>query len=370
MKAKNVLKGIVIVSTIAGAQEIARGAPVEVTSKGDGLTFTHYFTFEHTEGANERYVPVQDSELIGGMGKYIELSSLPYPFTQQLSYDTRNKSSTLPIDIRAVLKGKSTAGGCYLRFNVIDPNNYTHRNLTVQEVNPNNPDDPNNTNPIIDVMSLPIYNGLYRYDVPGTFLQNIARMFRVGVYTKLKGDVDENGQVDVNDLKAVTDANWLKTTHDINDNYIGNNYNVGDRNHDGWNDFLDFTIIGEDWWMTEDGNSISKVFTPQIEGPYLAALQESNIKNFYGNKAKKVTVAKIARVLNQDTNHYKGLIPQLAENNRYQSEQSEKPSLKQMLALSENNHNGHLQKPYETIDKKLQNSNHRIFLSRNAKRFV
>ncbi len=289
MKAKKVLEGIVIVSTIVGAEEIVRGAPVEVFSAGDGLTFVHYFGFEHIEGAHERFVPVEDNELLGGMGKYIELSSSPYPFTQPLTDDVRNKGSTLPIDIRAVLKGKPTAENCSLYFNIIDPNDYQHRNLTVREVNPNNPDDPNNTNQIIDIMGLPLDVGFYRYDMQGTFSQNVARMFRVGVYTNPRGDANEDGKVDSNDLELITKDNWLKTTYDSNGNYIGNNYDPGDRNHDGWNDFLDFAIMGEDWLTNGEGQPISKLSTDSHERQF----QLESYRNFYGDKVQQVRVARL-----------------------------------------------------------------------------
>ena len=39
--------------------------------------------------------------------------------------------------------------------------------------------------------------------------------------------------------------------------------------------------------------------------------------------------------------------------------ETQTPTLRIMLVLSENNHNGHLNKPYETIDHKLHNNNHR-----------
>ena len=167
-----------------------------------------------------------------------------------------------------------------------------------------------------------------------------------------------DGQNDYFDIKTIG-LQWLQTTEE------GENYSEGDLNFDRIVNFEDFAIPAKNWWKTEDGNSISKVMDSSFNR-YEQTLQEANIKRFYGDKVRKVTVLRIARALNQNTNHYAGLIPEIAENNRYQSEN--KPTLKQMLALSQNNHNNHLPK-YETIDNKLPTNNHRVFLAAmNGKR--
>ena len=223
--------------------EFARGNPIEFFSVGDGLTFVHYFGFEHTEGAHEKYVPVEDNELLGGMGEYIELSSSPYPFSQLLTDDVRNKSSTLPVDISCILIGTASAGNCYLYINIIAPIDYQHRDLTIQEVDPLNPNDPNNTNPIQDIRTLPVEYEMYRYDL-GTLNENVERMFRIGVYRKLAGDFTENGTVDPNDFTILADE-WTGTTN------LGDNHLVSDINHDSITDYKDFALFAITWLEVE-----------------------------------------------------------------------------------------------------------------------
>jgi hypothetical protein len=246
------------------------------------------FTVEHGVGWNERYLKDYEDSIQAPHPPepWVNISSRPYPGDTDLGIDRRNKESTLPIDLIVILTGQSSADG-NLYVGIPRADGYEHRNLTIQEIpDPNNPDNPNNPNLEYDIRERQANHGGY---IPGSapLLENVPRYWRVRVYTKLKGDIDENGQVDYNDLEKITVDNWLKTTHDSNDDYIGNNYDVGDRNHDGWNDFFDFTIMAEDWWITESGEPISKAFTPQNEGPYLAAFQESAMKNFYGDKAKE-----------------------------------------------------------------------------------
>ncbi len=95
-----------------------------------------------------------------------------------------------------------------------------------------------------------------------------------------------DGQNDYFDIDVIH-SQWLQTTEE------GENYLEGDLNFDRIVNFKDLAIPAGYWWMTEDGNPISKVFTPEHEGPYLAAFQESAIKNFYDDKAKKVKVARL-----------------------------------------------------------------------------
>jgi hypothetical protein len=344
--------GASFITTVARAGSI-------LIKDGDSTVSGSKFYFKHGSGWNERYIFGEDTVSNSQHpGQYIDISSKPYPGDTSVVIDRRNKESTLPSDLIVMLTGQSSAdGGLYV--SIPDANGYEHRNLTIQEIpDPNNPDNPNNPNLEYDIRDRWQNYGGY---VPGSapLQENVPRYWRVRVYTKLKGDVDENGQVDHNDLKKITGDNWLKTTHDSNDNYVGNNYDVGDRNHDGWNDFLDFTIIAKDWWMTEDGNSISKLTVPGLEGKYLAAFQESAIKNFYGDKAKKVRIARLVAVpkdISQNPNYRGGIIPQLSQGT-YQN--SQKPTLNQLLALSNNGHNGDLSRHYSTIDDKLPLKNQR-----------
>ncbi len=231
---------------------------IDILLMEPGVLNVSPFNVKHEEGAHERIDPLDEAFFPFTPSPCVDLSSSPYPYDTPLSYDKRNKRSTLPIYMSAVLRGITSSNGS-LYFII---SGYGHRNLTIQEVNPLDPENPNNPNPIKDIRALPTEYGMYKYDA-GTFEEGVERMFRVGVYTKLRGDIDENGQVDFDDIKLSGGENWLHTTHDSNDNYVGNNYHVGDRNHDGWNDFLDFAIIGEDWWQTEAGGPISKVFTPE-----------------------------------------------------------------------------------------------------------
>ncbi len=282
--------------------------------------FASSFYVKHEEGAHERVDPL-DGGFIGYPPPCVDLSSSPYPYDTPLSDDTRNKESTLPIYMSAVLRGIPSSDSSFFYF---EKTGYEHRNLTIQEVDPLDPENPDNPNPIYDIRDIIDNQGGILS--AGTFEEDVVRMFRVGVYTNPRGDMDENGQVDIDDL-VLTGENWAKTTHDGNDNYVGNNYDVTDRNHDGWTDFVDFAIMAQDWYKTESGDLISKVTEPGMD-KYQQALREANIKNLYGDKVQKVRVLRIARVSNPINPHGvydKGLV-QLAQNNGdYQPLKNQKP---------------------------------------------
>lgn len=243
------MKKVVIIAMmfIWGISSNANAGEGVIYTGGAGLDY-QIFSFEHIEGANERVVTGEDHGLCPpGVGPYIEISSNPYPYDTPLGTDKRNKKSTLPIDISCILTGIASADG-NLYFDLIDETVYEHRNLTIQEVDPCDPGNPNNPNPIYDIKDI-IENHSGILDA-STFQQDVVRMFRIGVYTKLLGDIYEDGQVDFNDVNSLTDE-WLYTTYDSNGVYVGNNYDVSDRNHDGFSNFIDFAIVAEDWLKEE-----------------------------------------------------------------------------------------------------------------------
>ena len=72
----------------------------------------------------------------------------------------------------------------------------------------------------------------------------------------------------------------------------GENYLEGDLNFDRIVNFKDLAIMGEYWWMTESGEPISKVISPDVDGCYAREFQKSSIEKFYGKgKVKKVRIA-------------------------------------------------------------------------------
>ena len=124
----------------------------------------------------------------------------------------------------------------------------------------------------------------------------------------------------------------------------------------------DLGYFTDEWlWMADPNGLISRL-TPDFQKKYLESLLDSTI---YGDKAK-TEVLKVVKVSPDKTprNHYEGIIPQLAQNNSSQKDQ--KPSLKQMLALSNNGHDKDLQ--YETIDHKLHTNNHRAFMGSQGRK--
>jgi hypothetical protein len=208
-----------------------------------GVLNTSSFFVEHEEGAHERVDPLDEDFFLSPFTPCVDLSSSPYPYDTPLSFDKRNKRSTLPIYMSAVLRGIASSDGS-LYFEKLG---YEHRNLTIQEVDPLNPEDPNNSNPTYDIDDI-IQNQGGILSV-GTFQQGVERMFRICVYTKLRGDIDETGQVNINDLIFLVNK-WLNDTY-IDDEYVGNNCDVSDRNHDGLTDLLDFVIMSVDWLEVE-----------------------------------------------------------------------------------------------------------------------
>ncbi len=271
------------------------------------------FYFHHEEGKHERFVQGEDSKLLNPpSGPYISVSSKPYPYNDRLTIDGRNKESTLPIDIVVELTGQASADGD-LYVQITDETGYEHRHLTIQEIpDPNNPDDPLNPNPEYDIRDR---QDNHRGQVPGSgpLQQNVPRYWRVRCYTNSRGDMKEDGQIDFNDVNVIH-SEWLHSTYDSNGQYVGNNYNVSDRNHDGLTNLLDFAILAENWWQLESGGPISKVIPSNVDGGYPAALQESAIKHLYGDKAKQVRIARLVRLPNHSivNDKYGGLISQLA----------------------------------------------------------
>ena len=211
---------------------------MEIYGFGPGIQLVNAFCMKNRTDANEGPDIYDSNSLPPETGEScIYISSNPYGIT--LYWDSRNLHSTLPFDISAVLKNRNSVDGA-LYF---DPNGYEHRKLTVQELDPNNPNDPNNSNPIEDIRSLPIAYDMYEYDA-GTFQQDIVRMFRVGVYRKLDGDLTENGAVDFNDF-AVFGNYWLDETAE------GENLNISDIDHDRLTDELDLFYFVDTWLKEE-----------------------------------------------------------------------------------------------------------------------
>lgn len=209
-----------------------------------GVLVSSSFFVKHEAGAHERVDP-SDGGFIGSPPPCVDLSSSPYPYDTPLSDDKRNKRSTLPIYMSAVLRGIASSDDSFLYF---EKTGYEHRNLTIQEVDPLDPEDPDNSNPIYDIRDIiENYGGILD---AGTFQQDVLRIFRVGVYTKLPGDIYEDGHVDFNDVNSLSDE-WLYTTYDSNGVYVGNNYAISDRNHDGFSNFIDFAIVAEDYLKEE-----------------------------------------------------------------------------------------------------------------------
>ena len=124
----------------------------------------------------------------------------------------------------------------------------------------------------------------------------------------------------------------------------------------------DLSIFVNEWlWEADhlqEGGSQAKA-TPVLKGRYLKEFQKAMAKQFYGDKAKKVIVARLV-VLPQNygmPQYNQGIIPELLAT----KEETQTPTLRRMLELS---NNGHLKNSYETIDHKLNQRNPRV-LARN-----
>lgn len=234
------MRSILALLVILGSGGIAKAGILDVYIWGSSLNTTSFYII-HQEGANERYVQGEDGALLNPMRPYIEISSSPYPYNFPLSVDIKNKESTLPIDLSCILTGTASAGASFY-FDITDANGYEHRNLTIQEIDPNNPDDPNNLNPIYNIRDrIQNHEGILPL---GTFQQDVVRMFRIGVYRILDGDLTENGVVDFNDF-AVFGNYWLNETAE------GENLNISDINHDRLTDESDLLFFVDTWLKEE-----------------------------------------------------------------------------------------------------------------------
>ena len=158
-----------------------------------------------------------------------------------------------------------------------------------------------------------------------------------------------DGQNDYFDIKTIG-LQWLQTTEE------GENYLEGDLNFDRIVNFEDYAIPANNWWKTEDGNTISKLMTPGLEGRYLGEFQRAMAKKFYGEErlAQIEQEALDKRRIQTARNYIKDLDLSLLGT-------EQQSTLKQALALSNNNHNGILPK-YETIDNKLPTNGHMAFI--------
>ena len=235
-----VLVALVLVGGVVGIVP-ANADEIEIYGYGPGIEEAFAFSMRHISDANEGPDAHDSSALpppVPGNPSYIEISSSPYDVI--LFQDSRNQSSTLPVEISAILRNADNID-IALYFDI--RSGYEHRNLTIQEVDPCNPNDPNNPNPIQDIRSLPIEYDMYKYDV-GSFQQDVVRMFRVGVYRILDGDLTENGAVDFNDF-AVFGNYWLDETAEAE------NLNISDIDHDRLTDELDLFYFVDTWLKEE-----------------------------------------------------------------------------------------------------------------------
>jgi hypothetical protein len=142
-------------------------------------------------------------------------------------------------------------------------------------------------------------------------------------------------------------ANYWKTiNHGPTDNWAKG----ADLNRDGDVNTIDLFLFSEQWLC--DPNTIAKAiqFLPK---QYLEALNETaqKILDYSGEHQQRL----VCRIYHNDNRPLGGIIPQLSQGT-YQN--SQKPTLNQLLALS-NNGNNHLQRHYTTLDDKLPLKNQR-----------
>jgi len=200
------------------------------------------------------------------------------------------------------------------------------------------------------------------------------------------GDYTENGpyflhlRVDFEKLIADLDSTQNPSGVNLKDYAIGAKYygqegrSIADIS--GPNDIPDMIVdmydlakIAEQWLMrVEDGHIVSKAgLTEKVEKsirPILMARQYGNSEQaqelFYGKEKAAELRQEVSdkRRIQTARNYIKDLDLSLLGT-------EEQSTLKQMLALSQNNHNGHLPK-YETIDNKVPNNHRALQASQNG----
>ena len=254
--------------------------------------------------------------------------------------------------------GDSPNGKEWWQFNILDVNDLDWKNVFVHRYGQDAVDNPNA--PPEDTFDVKYVDGTWIQS--GSFKGQFS-----GIYDRLKfesfDDCDLNRDQKVNFADyAIFARNWKRTG--INKGENPNNLDdYADIDGDGDADMNDLDIFMGEWLYVADPNGFISKLTPNLQKRFLEGLLNSTI---YGDKAK-TEVLKVVKVSPDRTRgHYAGHIPEIAGNGRYQP-QNQKPTLKQMLALSPNGHDKALSRHYSTIDNKLP-TNHRVLqASQNGK---
>lgn len=263
----------------------------------------------------------------------------------QLNINKKDSGSTTKYSGKVETIGNNISGNAYWKLVITDMNDLEWKNIFFSRYGKDaNMADPN-------VTPLATWDVKYK-DGQGWFQHGYFSNPSSGTCDQIKfpvfnhADLNRDQKVNFSDY-AILVRNFGRT---------GINKGSGPNNLDDYADIDGSTIVDtndlgyftDEWlWMADPNGLISKL-TPDLQKQYLESLLGSTI---FGDKAKTEVVKVVKVSPDRIRGNYEGLIPEIAENNRYQPEQSEKPTLNQMLALSD--HNGALQKPYETIDQKL-----------------
>lgn len=270
--------------------------------------------------------------------------------------DAREPNSTS--DFYARIEGRGIPGtiDANLASQISEPEgNFDWKNIVIELYNSGNISNPSNRIGIYDGHDWA--NG--SVSLPTLTIQN-GLCYQLLIRPRHMADLDFNQRIGFGDF-SVVGLYWFNQ-----DASSSNRWNkLSDIDRSGATDFNDLshiTGIAGDWLWVQDPNLISKLIST-FQSQYLEQLLNPLIQNLYNNKTQQ---GRVFCLINSKPNPqaYRfrgGVIKEIAQNNRYQSKN--KPSLKQILALSNNNHNEDLSRQYETIDHKLTTNNHRVFIS-------
>jgi hypothetical protein len=361
MLAAGGLGGYYVVTSIpkANAGEMAICVDVDPydPTRAIGVAF-----LRHMEGAGEGY-GTGDAQDLNPPFKYTNIFSVIPGY--ELDYDARPPESTTRF--KTELETDSAVQNPYnewLKFHITDHSNLEWKNIFAERYDKDvNMDDSNN---------LPThvwdFKKLSSNTSDGWFMAREGSIPHPGIYAQLKitpynqADLNRDGKVNFIDW-AIFARNWQRTGivkgsdptnlddyADIGPNIDSNLDGKFEVYGDGIVDMNDLNLFVNEWLW--DSNAVS-MLTPSQQMQQLEAVLNSAIKEEYRGKVK-VEIANMARVASSSAmlrNNYEGPIQQLTQNNQ-------QSTLRQMLALSESSHNGHLQNSYETIDHELLAKNH------------
>lgn len=169
-----------------------------------------------------------------------ELQAFTNPYGEKWGLELHPLNSTAPFYVQLGVKGYISSVDNSLKLKVLDASGYENRILTAQEVWNASQGEVQGA-----IHEIPKDGSIYTIPLPDVVDQGegVYRIFKISPERKIKGDINDDGEVNLKDY-ALLAKEWLVTSiPDIN----GGDFNQSDINHNGTTGLEDLVDLLVTW---------------------------------------------------------------------------------------------------------------------------